>query len=48
MAEIVSLAQAIGDAVRVTHSKRYVRFYRRPRHDVDWEQISLDLSRVAS
>ena len=40
--------QAIGDAVRVTRSKRYVRFYKRPRHDADWEQISLDLSRVAS
>jgi len=39
---------AIGDAIRTTHSKRYVRFYERKTHDGEWQQISLDLSRVAS
>jgi hypothetical protein len=40
--------EAIGDAIRTTHSKRYVRFYERKTHDGEWRQISLDLSRVAS
>jgi hypothetical protein len=39
---------AIGDAIRTTHSKRYVRFYERKTHDGEWKQISLDLSRVSS
>ncbi len=39
---------AISDAIRTTHSKRYVRFYHRETHDGEWKQISLDLSRVSS
>jgi len=39
---------AISDAIRTTHSKRYVRFYQREKHDGEWRQISLDLSRVAA
>lgn len=38
---------AISDAIRVTQSKRYVRFYRRPRADQDYVQVPLDLARVA-
>jgi hypothetical protein len=37
---------AIGDAVKVTHSKRYVRFYTRANWQAPWSQISLDLSRA--
>jgi cell division septum initiation protein DivIVA len=39
--------QAISDAVRVTHSKRYVRFHRRENQDAPWKQIVLDVARVS-
>ncbi len=38
--------QAITEAVRVTRSKRYVRFHYRPNSDANWVQIALDLARV--
>ena len=38
--------QAISDSVRVTRSKEYIRFYRRPAPDQDFVQIPLDLARV--
>lgn len=37
---------AIGDAVRVTHSRRYVRFYRRLGQDQPYVQVPLDIARV--
>lgn len=37
---------AIGDAIRVAHSKRYIRFYQRLSQDAEWQQIVLDASRV--
>ncbi len=39
--------EAISDAVRVTHSKRYVRFHQRATPDTPWKQIVLDVARVA-
>lgn len=38
--------EAISDAVRVTRSKRYVRFHRRENESAPWEQITLDVARV--
>jgi hypothetical protein len=38
--------EAISDAVRVTRSKRYIRFHQRPNADAKWQQISLDIARV--
>ena len=38
---------AISDAVKVTHSKRYIRFHERPNLDAPWQQICLDVARVA-
>lgn len=37
---------AISDSIRVTRSKRYVRFYRRPAPELDFEPINLDLAKV--
>lgn len=37
---------AIADAVRVEHSRTYIRLYRRPTHKDQFEQITLDLSRL--
>lgn len=37
---------AISDSIRVDRSRRYVRFYRRPAPDKDFEPILLDLSKV--
>src|SRR3546814_15379247 len=38
--------QAISDSVRVTRSKEYIRFYRRPAADQDFVQIPLALANV--
>jgi hypothetical protein len=38
--------EAIGNAVRVVSSKRYLRFYRRAGADQDFAQLPLDLARV--
>ncbi|SMF85863.1 Protein of unknown function [Tistlia consotensis] len=38
--------QAISDSVRVTRSKEYIRFYRRPSPDQDFVQIPLALANV--
>jgi hypothetical protein len=37
---------AIGDALKVSRSKRYIRFHTRPNVDAKWEQITLDMARV--
>ena len=39
--------EAIRDAMRVTGSKSYLRFYRRDHPDAAWEAISIDLAKVA-
>jgi hypothetical protein len=39
--------EAISDAVKVTRSKRYVRFHERANLDAPWQQIALDVARVA-
>jgi hypothetical protein len=39
--------EAISDAVRTTHSKRYIRFHRRDNADDPWRQITLDVARVS-
>ncbi|MBR0644013.1 DUF3164 family protein [Plastoroseomonas hellenica] len=38
--------QAIGDAVRVTHSKEYVRFYARPSRERDHALVALDIAKA--
>jgi hypothetical protein len=38
--------EAITEAVRITRSKRYVRFHYRENIDAKWQQIPLDLARV--
>jgi len=38
--------EAVSNAVRVTHSKTYVRFYRRASPDLEFAQIPLDLARA--
>lgn len=35
---------AINDSIRVTGSKTYVRFYRRPDPNANWEQVTIDLA----
>lgn len=37
---------AITDSLRVVNSKRYVRFYRRPSPDAQWQAVSLDIAGV--
>lgn len=37
---------AIGDAIRITASKAYVRFYRRTSHGTEYTQVPLDLAKV--
>lgn len=39
--------EAISDAVRITRSKRYIRFHQRATADAPWQQIVLDAARVA-
>ena len=38
--------EAIADAIQVTGSKTYVRFYKRSGPDEKWEAISLDISKL--
>ncbi len=38
---------ALKDAMRITGSKSYVRFYRRDQPDGDWQAITIDLAKVA-
>ncbi|TCU35425.1 DUF3164 family protein [Rhizobium azibense] len=38
--------RAIREAMRVTGSKEYVRFYRRPTIDDSWRAVTIDLARV--
>jgi hypothetical protein len=38
--------EAISDAVKATHSKRYIRFHKRENADAPWVQITLDMARV--
>ena len=35
---------AINDSIRVVGSKTYVRFYRRPDPNANWEQVTIDLA----
>ncbi|MDP7142665.1 MAG: DUF3164 family protein [Alphaproteobacteria bacterium] len=37
---------AITESIRVTSSKQYVRIYRRPSPEADWENVNLDIARV--
>ena len=38
--------EAITESIRVTSSKQYVRIYRRPSPEADWENVNLDIARV--
>lgn len=38
--------EAIRDAIRVTGSKEYVRFYKRESPEADWQPITIDLARA--
>ncbi len=38
--------EAITDSIRVTNSKRYVRFYKRPSPEANWEAVKLDIAGV--
>lgn len=38
--------EAIRDAIRVTGSKEYVRFYKRADHKADWQSITIDLAKA--
>jgi hypothetical protein len=38
---------ALKDAMRITGSKSYVRFYRRDQPDADWQAITIDLAKAA-
>lgn len=44
--EWIKAMTAIGDAVRVVSSRRYVRFYQRAKKDGDFEQVPLDIARA--
>ena len=37
---------AITESIRVTSSKQYVRIYRRPSPEADWENVNLNIARV--
>ncbi|WP_435640310.1 DUF3164 family protein [Micavibrio aeruginosavorus] len=41
-----SAMDAITDSIRVSKSKRYIRFYHRPTAESDWEAIKLDIAGV--
>lgn len=41
-----SAMQAIGDAIRVTGSRAYIRFYQRAAADGEWRAVSLDLASI--
>lgn len=38
--------EAINDSIRVTHSKQYVRFYKRTAPEAEWETINMDIAKV--
>lgn len=38
--------QAIRDAIRVTGTKQYVRFYKRASPEADWTAVTIDLAKV--
>lgn len=38
--------EAIRDAIRVTGSKEYVRFYKRPHREANWQAITIDLAKA--
>ncbi len=38
--------EAIGDSIRITSTKRYIRFYKRENIDAPWQAITLDLAKV--
>lgn len=38
--------QAIRDAIRITGTKQYVRFYKRAAVDADWTAVTIDLAKV--
>lgn len=38
--------EAIRDAIRVTGSKEYVRFYKRDSLEADWQAITIDLAKA--
>lgn len=42
----VSAMNAITDSIRVTASKRYIRFYRRPSPEADFESVNLDIAKA--
>lgn len=41
-----SAMEAIRDAIRVTGSKEYVRFYQRASHEDGWQAITIDLAKA--
>ena len=38
--------EAISNSIRVTRSKRYLRFYQRPTPEADFEAVNLDIAKV--
>ncbi|MBZ0164592.1 MAG: DUF3164 family protein [Notoacmeibacter sp.] len=44
----VRAMDAIRDAMRVTGSKTYVRFYERPSHDGQWKAVTIDLAKAGA
>lgn len=43
----IKAMDALRDAMRITGSKTYLRFYERDRPDAAWRPVSIDLARVA-
>lgn len=42
----VKAMEAITDSIRVTSSKQYIRFYRRPAPEADFEAVNLDIAKL--
>lgn len=42
----ISAMLAVRESIRVIGSRTYIRFYRRPAPDADWQPISIDLARA--
>lgn len=42
----VKAMDAITDSIRISATKQYVRFYRRPSPDAKWESVNLDIAGV--
>lgn len=42
----VKAMEAITDSIRVTSSKQYIRFYRRPVPEADFEAVNLDIAKI--